>query len=97
MKEDIVIRRKHLDRLRTWLGRALESAAWLLCLGLLAASVLVPVGAALAWLLSGSGSVLATGLGGGIALGTVATWLLVRRLDLAAKRLCQPEQAPVQG
>jgi len=97
MQEDIIIRRKHLDRLRTWFGRALESAAWLLCLGLLAASVVVPLGAALVWLVSGSGSVLATGIGGGIAVGTVAVWLLVRRLDCAAKRLRQPEQAPVQA
>ena len=89
MKEDIIIRRKHLDRVRVWTGRLLESAAWLLCAGLLVASAVVPVTAAMAWLLSGSGNVLATGVGGGILLGVAGTCLLVVRLDRTARRLCR--------
>ena len=96
MKEDIIIRRKHLDRLRVWLGRVMESTAWLLCAGLLVASVLVPVGGALAWLVSGSGSVLATGIAGGIGLGVAGTCLLVQRLDRTAKRLCRHGEVVMQ-
>lgn len=87
MKEDIIITRKHLDRIRTWAGRGMESIAWLLCLGLLVVSVLVPAGSALAWLVSGSESLLAAGLLGGIVAGCAGIWLLVRRLDRAARGL----------
>jgi hypothetical protein len=89
MKQDIIIRRKHLDRVRVWIGRLLETAAWLLCAGLLVASAVVPVTAAMAWLLSGNGSVLASGVVGGIVLGVAGTCLLVVRLDRTARRLCR--------
>jgi hypothetical protein len=41
----------------------------------------------LAWLVSGSGAVLAAGFGGGLLLGLAGVWQLLRRIDRAARRL----------
>jgi hypothetical protein len=65
----------------------LEAATWLICLGLLATSAAVAACGALAWLVSGSSTVLAAGLGGGLLLGLAGVWQLLRRLDRAVKQL----------
>lgn len=86
MKENIVIPMK-IERVKIWFRRTLETAAWLICLGLLATSVAVAACGALGWLVSGSGTVLAAGIGGGVLLGLAGVWQLLGRLDQAAKRL----------
>jgi len=86
MKENIVIPIK-IERLKLWTRWTLEATSWLICLGLLAASVVVPAGAALVWLLSGSETILTLGLGGGLLLGLAGVWHLLRQLDRAAKQL----------
>jgi hypothetical protein len=86
MNENIVIPIK-IERVKVWGRRTLEAAAWLICLGLLAMSVAVAACGALAWLVSGSETVLAAGLGGGVLLGLGGVWKLLRRLDQAAQRL----------
>jgi len=86
MKENIVIPIK-IERVKIWFRRALETATWLICLGLLAASVLVAVGAALLWLVSGSEVILALGLGSGLLLGLAGVWHLLRKLDRAVHHL----------
>ena len=65
----------------------LETTAWLICLGLLATSIAVAACGALGWLLSGSGTVLAAGLGGAVVLGLAGVWQLLGRLDRAAGRI----------
>jgi anaerobic C4-dicarboxylate transporter len=86
MKENIVIPIK-IERVKTWTRRALETATWLICLGLLAASVIVATGAALLWLVSGSEVILALGLGSGLLLGLAGVWHLLRKLDRAVNQL----------
>jgi hypothetical protein len=61
--------------------------AALFSLGLLALSAAVAGCGALAWLVSGSGAVLAAGFGGGLLLGLAGVWQLLRRIDRAARRL----------
>ena len=86
MKENIVIPIK-IGRVKVWGRRTLETAAWLICLGLLATSAAVAACGALAWLVSGSETVLAAGLGCGVLLGLAGVWQLLRRIDQAAMRL----------
>ena len=86
MKENIVIPIK-IERVKIWFRRALETATWLICLGLLAASVVVATGAALLWLVSGSQVILALGLGSGLLLGLAGVWQLLRKLDRAIHQL----------
>ena len=86
MKENIVIPIK-IERVKVWFRRTLETAAWLICLGLLATSIAVAACGALGWLVSGSGTVLAAGLGGGVLLGLAGVWQLLGRLDQATRRL----------
>ncbi len=87
MNENIVIPRVKIEQVKVWFGRALEATTWLICLGLLAASAAVAACGALAWLVSGSETVLAGGLGGGLLLGLAGAWQLLQRLDRAAKCL----------
>ncbi len=87
MNENIVITRVKIELLKVWIRRALEAAIWLICLGLLAASAVVAACGALAWLVSGNETLLATGLGGGLLLGLAGVWQLLHRLDRAAKAL----------
>lgn len=86
MKQNISIPIK-IVRLKVWTRRALETATWLICLGLLAMSVVVATCGAFAWLVSGSEIVLAAGLGGGLLLGLAGVWHLLRKLDRAVKQL----------
>ena len=86
MKENIVIPIK-IERLKLWTRWTLEATSWLICLGLLAASVAVAGCAALAWLVTGSEIILTLGLGGGMLLGLAGVWHLLRQLDRAAKQL----------
>ncbi len=86
MKENIVIPIK-IERVKTWTRRALETATWLICLGLLAASAVVAAFAALAWLVSGSEVILTLGLGSGLLLGLAGVWQLLRKLDLTVNQL----------
>ena len=75
------------ERLKLWIRRALETATWLVSLGLLAASAAVAVAAGLFWLVWGSESLLAVGLGSGIVLGLAGVWQLLQRLDRAVGQL----------
>ncbi len=65
----------------------LEATTWLICLGLLAASAVVTVCAAFAWLVSGSEVILTIGLGGGLLLGLAGVWHLLLQLDRTVKQL----------
>ncbi|HSP41492.1 MAG TPA: hypothetical protein VLO11_01355 [Luteolibacter sp.] len=85
-KDKIVIP-VQLERLKLWTRRTLETMGWLISLGLLAASAVVAGGAAFAWLIRGSDTLLATGLGGGILLGLAGVWHLLHRLDRAVGQL----------
>ena len=69
MKENIVIPIK-IERLKLWTRWTLEVTSWLICLGLLAASVAVAGLAALVWLISDSEVILTLGLGSGLLLWT---------------------------
>lgn len=71
MKENIVIP-INIERLKVWLRRTLEAAAWLMCLGLLATSAAVAACGALAWLVAGSETVLAAALGGAVLLARIS-------------------------
>ena len=84
--ETIVIPIK-IERLKLWTRRTLETASWLISLGLLAASAAVAGFSALGWLVSGSDTLLAIGLGGGILLGLAGVWHLLHRLDRAVIQL----------
>lgn len=86
MKENIVIPIK-IERLKLWTRWTLEVTSWLICLGLLAAGIVVAACAALAWLVSGSESILTLGLGSGLLLGLAGAWHLLRQLDRAANQL----------
>ena len=86
MKENIVIPIK-IERVKLWTRWTLEATSWLICLGMLAASGVVAVCAALAWLVSGSEVILTLGLGGGLLLGLAGVWHLLRQLDRAVKQL----------
>ena len=86
MKENIVIPIK-IERVKTWTRRALETATWLICLGLLAASAVVAAVAALAWLVSGSEVILTLGLGSSLLLGLAGVWQLLRKLDRTVNQL----------
>ena len=86
MKENIVIPIK-IERLKLWTRWTLEATSWLICFGLLAASVVVAGCAALAWLVTGSEVILTLGLGGGLLLGLAGVWHLLRQLDRATKQL----------
>jgi hypothetical protein len=72
---------------KLWTHWLLEAAIWLISLGLLAASAAVATCAALAWLVSGSGIMLLTGLGCGLLLGLAGLWHLVRQLERTARQL----------
>ena len=85
MKEHIVIPIK-IDRLKLWTRRALETAGWLISLGLLAASAAVVATAVLAWLVTGADALLVAGLTGGLLLGLTGIWQLLRRID---RSVCQ--------
>ena len=87
--ENIVIPIR-IERMKIWTCWTLEATTWLICLGLLAASAVVAVCAALAWLVSGSEVVLTLGVGGGLLLGLAGVWHLLRQLDRAVKQL-RPE------
>jgi hypothetical protein len=84
--ENIVIPIK-IERVKLWTRWMLQATTWLICLGLLAASAAVAATATLAWLVSGSETVLALGVGGGLLLGLAGVWHLLRRLDLAVNQL----------
>ncbi len=86
MHENIVIPIK-IERLRLWTRWMLEASTWLICLGLLAASVAVAACAVLAWLVSGSEFVFALGIGGGLLLGLAGVWQLLRQFDRATSHL----------
>jgi hypothetical protein len=86
MKENIVIPIK-IDHLKLWTRRALETAGWLISLGLLAASAAVTATAVLAWLVTGTDALLVAGFTGGLLLGLAGIWQLLRRLDRAAGQL----------
>ena len=86
INKNIVIPIK-IERVKLWTRWTLEAATWLICLGLLAASVMVAAVAALAWLVSGSEVILTLGLGGGLVLGLAGVWHLLRQLDRAANQL----------
>jgi hypothetical protein len=94
MKENIVIPIK-IERMKTWTRRALEATSWLVCLGLLAASAAIAGCAGLVWLVSGSETMLALGLGGGLLLGLAGVWHLLRRLEHATEQLRSEVPAPV--
>ena len=88
MNEDLVITRRLLTALRTWLGRLLGAAGWLLSLGLVAAGLALAALAALVWLLPGGCAGLAAALlPCGAVLGAAGTALLAHRCDVAARRL----------
>ena len=82
-----------IERVKQWTRWTLEATSWLVCLGLLAASVGVSAVAALTWLVSGSEVVLVLGLGGGLALGLAGIWQLLRQVERAASQLRQPASA----
>jgi hypothetical protein len=86
MKENIVIPMK-IERLKLWTRWALEATSWLICIGLLAASVIVAGLSSLVWLVSGSEAVLTLGLGGGLLLGLAGVWHLLRQLERAVGQL----------
>ncbi|HSP43704.1 MAG TPA: hypothetical protein VLO11_12585 [Luteolibacter sp.] len=85
--QDTIVIPVGIGRLKLWTRRALETAGWLICLGLLAASAAVAGGAALVWLVSGSETLLAFGLAGGLVLGLAGVWHLLHRLDRTARQL----------
>jgi hypothetical protein len=76
-----------IERLKPWARRTLETLGWLISLGLLAASAAVAGGAAMVWLIWGSETLLAIGLGGGILMGLAGVWHLLHRLDRAVGQL----------
>jgi hypothetical protein len=86
MKENIVIP-INIARVKLWTRWTLEATTWLICLGLLAASVVVATCAALAWLVSGSETILMIGLGSGLLLGLAGVWHLLRQLDRTVRQL----------
>lgn len=86
MKENIVIPIT-IEWIKLWTRRTLETAGWLVCLGLFAASAAVAAFGMLAWLVIGSDSVIVVGLGGGLMLGLAGVWQLLRRIDRAANLL----------
>ena len=86
MKETIVIPIK-IERLKLWTRWTLETAGWLISLGLLAASAVVAAIAVLAWLISGSNTILTLGITSGLLLGLAGVWQLLRRLDRATSQL----------
>ena len=90
--ENIVIPIK-IERVKLWTRWALETATWLICFGLLAASAAVSASAALAWLVSGSEVILTLGLVSGLLLGLAGVWQLMRRIDQTAKQLRRATQA----
>lgn len=92
MKENIVIPIK-TEQLQLWSRWTLETAGWLICLGLLAASAAVATIAVLAWLVSGSNTLLVLGIISGLSLGLAGVWQLLRRLDRAASQL---KHAPIE-
>ncbi len=82
-----------IERVKQWTRWTLEATSWLVCLGLLSASVGVSAVAALIWLFSGSDVVLVFGLGGGLVLGLAGVWQLLRQVERAARELRQPVTA----
>ena len=75
------------DRSKIWARWTLEAASWLICIGLLAASAGVAGMAGLVWLVSGSTTLLAIGLLGGLALGLAGVWHILLRMDQAVQQL----------
>ena len=87
MKENIVITKIQIDRVKVWFRRTLVAASWLICLGLLATSVAVAACGTLAWLVTGSEMILAAGLGVGLLLGLAGLGRLLLHFDHAVKQL----------
>jgi len=91
MKENItkdkIVIPVQIERLKLWTRRTLETAIWLISLGLLAASAGVSGAAMLGWLIFGSETLLALGLCSGIVLGLAGIWHLLHRLDRAVSQL----------
>jgi hypothetical protein len=86
MKENIIIPIK-IEQLKLWSRWTLETAGWLICLGLLVASTAFAAISVLVWLISGSDVVLALGVGGGLLLGLAGVCHLLRQLDRAVNHL----------
>ena len=86
MKENIVIPIK-TEQLQLWSRWTLEAAGWLISLGLLATSTVVATIALLAWLVTGSSTLLVLGILSALSLGLAGVWQLLRRLDRAASQL----------
>jgi len=76
-----------IERVKIWTRWILEVTTWMISLGLLAASAVVAAVAALAWLVSGSETILALGIASGLLLGLAGVWHLLRRLDQTVKNL----------
>ena len=93
MKENIVIPIK-IERLKLWTRWTLETAGWLISLGLLAASVVVAAIAVLAWLVFGSNTILTLGITSGLLLGLAGVWQLLCRVDRAVSQLRQEAATP---
>ncbi len=94
MKENIVIpiRFERVKQVTRW---SLEATSWLICLGLLAASVAVAACGSLVWLVTRSEIILTLGVAGGLVLGLLGVWQLLRKLDRAVKQLRR--ETPVLG
>jgi len=75
------------EQLKLWTRGALETATWLISLGLLAASAAISGAAVLIWLILGSETLLTVGLVSGIVLGLAGVWHLLQRLDRAVGQL----------
>ena len=86
MKENIMIPIK-IERVKLWTRRMLEVTSWLICFGLLAASVVVATCAVLAWLVSGYEIIFALGFGGSLLLGLTGVWHLLHQIGRAANQL----------
>jgi hypothetical protein len=82
-----------VERVKLITRWTLEATTWLICLGLLAASAIVAGCAALAWLVSGSETILALGAAGGLLLGLAGVWHLLHRLDRTVHQLKQVPDA----
>lgn len=76
-----------IERAKTWGRWALEGASWAICLGLLAGSAGIAGVSGLVWLISGSTTLLAAGLLGGLLLGLAGVWHILLRMNQTAESL----------
>ena len=76
-----------LEQAKCWTRRAMETACWLISLGLLAASAGLFAIGVLAWLVTGSELPMVAGFAGALLLGLAGLWQLLHRLDRAARQL----------